>query len=300
MNRLPFDRQVSAIAALCEGMSIRSTERLTGIHRDTIMRLGARVGTACAQLHDATMRDLRVSQIQMDELWAFIGCKQRNVGYLDPPERGDCYTFIALDAVNKAILSYQSGKRDSTTTRIFLHDLRARVLGSPIMSSDAFPPYEQEVAIAFGENCHYGQIKKHYVAEPANEASRRYSPGVVVGIEKRLVIGEPPNFLICTSHAERQNLSVRMASRRFTRLTNAFSKKAANHAAAVSLYVGHYNWCRVHETLRTTPAHALGLTNHVWSVAELLEVVTTRLPEPPAPVGRQIRRFRVIEGGRDR
>ncbi|KAB2910261.1 MAG: transposase [Hyphomicrobiaceae bacterium] len=296
MNRLPFDKQVHCVSALCEGMSIRSTERLTGVHRDTIMRLGARIGTACAQMHDAIVRDLRVSQIQLDELWAFIGCKQRNVGYLDPPERGDCYTFIALDAVNKAILSYQSGKRDSTTTRIFLHDLRARVLGAPIISSDAFPPYEQEVAIAFGEDCHYGMIRKHYVAEPANEASRRYSPGVVVGIEKRLVIGEPPNFLICTSHAERQNLSVRMASRRFTRLTNGFSKKAANHAAAVSLYVGHYNWCRVHEALRTTPAHALGLTNHVWSIAELIERVTS-LP-PPSPPGRRIGRLRVIDGGR--
>jgi IS1 family transposase len=222
--------------------------------------------------------------------------KQRNVGTLDPPEMGDCFTFIALDAVNKAILSYQSGKRDATTTREFCHDLRARVLGSPIISTDAFPPYEHEIATAFGEQCHYGMIKKHYVGEPMVNAARRYSPGIVVAVEKHTMIGHPPNFLICTSHAERQNLSVRMALRRFTRLTNGFSKKAANHAAAVSLYVGHYNLCRVHETLRTTPAVALGVTDHVWSIAELVETVTTR-QLPPAPEGRQIGRFRVIEGG---
>jgi IS1 family transposase len=294
MNRLSLDQQATVIAALTEGCSIRAVERLTGIHRDTIMRLGARVGRKCAFLHDAMMRDIRAGQIEMDELWSYIGKKQKRVRADDDPSKGDCYTFIAMDAINKAIISYRSGKRDAETTEHFLTDLRMRVLGRPMISSDGFAPYEEMMRWTFGEEAHYGQIVKKFVGEPPINAARRYSPGALVSIERRVVSGAMPKFMIGTSHAERQNLSVRMASRRFTRLTNGFSKKIENHAAAVSLYVAHYNLCRVHETIRVTPAMALGLTDHPWSIAELIDAALHGRGEEPS--GWQ-RRFRLIDGG---
>jgi IS1 family transposase len=295
MNRLSLDQQATVIAALTEGCSIRATERLTGFHRDTIMRLGVRIGRKCAHLHDATMRDLNVGQIEMDELWAYIGKKQKRLKPDDDPTKGDCYTFIAMDAIGKAIISYRSGKRDWSNTGEFLADLRMRVLGTPMISSDGFVAYEEMMRVTWGESCHYGQIIKNYAGEPPIDAARRYSPGALVGIERKVVTGEMPKFMIGTSHAERQNLSVRMSSRRFTRLTNGFSKKAENHAAAVSLYVAHYNLCRVHETIRQTPAMALGLTDHPWSIAELIDAALRGLPQEPT---RYRGRFRVIDGGR--
>ena len=294
MNILPFENQISVIAALCEGLSIRSVERLTGTHRDTIMRLGARVGEGCAALHDAAFRNLRVPQIQLDELWAFIGKKQRRLTPTDPIDRGDCYSFLALDALGKAIPAYRSGKRDGDTARAFLTDLRARVVGSPILSSDAFPAYEGLVAEVFGEHVHYGQIVKRYVGEPHKDAARRYSPGIVVGVDRTAVRGFPPRFLIGTSHVERANLTVRMSQRRFTRLTNGYSKRFENHAAAVNLFVSHYNFCRVHEALRVTPAMELGIAREVWPVAMLIERAEAAQTLPP---GRQAGRFRVVDGG---
>lgn len=283
MNILPLDRQTAVVSALIEGCSIRTTERLTQTHRDTVMRLGARIGRGCAALHDLMFRDLHVSQLQFDELWAFIGKKQKRVKPSDDPTKGDCYTFLALDSLNKAIVSYRVGKRDGDTTLAFVEDVRGRVLGTPMISSDAFPAYEPTIRYVFGDKCHYGQIVKSYAGDPAKDAARRYSPAAVVKVEKRRVLGFMPGFLTSTSHIERANLSVRMASRRFTRLTNGFSKKAENHEAAVSLFVAHYNLCRVHETLRMTPAMALGLTDRPWSVAELIQVAANMLETGALP-----------------
>jgi IS1 family transposase len=291
---LPFEKQVIVIAALCEGMSIRSVERLTGIHRDTIMRLGVRVGAGCERLHDYYMQQLTSSVIELDELWAFIGKKRRKVKPGAAPELGDCYTFIALDAVNKAIIAYRSGKRDGETTEHFLADLRSRVIGTPFVSSDAFNQYERSVQRTFGKRIEYGQLVKKYHGEPAIDAARRYSPGVVVAVERRPLIGNPPPEALCTSHVERLNLSMRMSQRRFTRLTNAFSKKIENHAAAVALFVAHYNLCRVHEALRITPAMALGVTGKIWSIADLIEGAIQGNVEPK---GKRRMGFRVIEGG---
>ena len=271
MNVLPFEKQVAIVAGLCEGMSIRATERLTDTHRDTIMRLGVRVGSGCARLHDYLIRDLSPSIIELDELWAFIGKKRRQVKPTDPREFGDCYTFIALDVTNKAIISYISNKRDGVTTEFFLRDLKSRIKGRPLINSDAFQPYETAINVVFGKKADYAQVVKRYHGEPAIDAARRYSPGVVVGIRREVKIGDPIIANVSTSHVERQNLSVRMASRRFTRLTNGFSKKLENHQAAVSLYVTHYNFCRVHEALRITPAMAVGVTDHVWSIGELVQ-----------------------------
>ncbi len=295
MNILPFDRQVAVIAALCEGMSIRSVERLTGVHRDTIMRLGVRVGEGCARLHDYFMCDLNVAAIELDELWSFVGKKQRRLKPEDSREKGDYYTFIGLDAVNKAIVAYRTGKRDSTTTSYFVSDLRARVMGAPVISSDAMIFYADAVRFAFRNRVHFGQITKHYAAGPAvAEAARRYSPPAVTDVTRQVVFGWIDEDQICTSHVERVNLSVRMSSRRFTRLTNGFSKKVENHAAAVSLFVGHYNLCRVHEALRITPAMALGVTDHIWSIDEL---VRGAIEGAVRPQGRRVGRFRVIDGG---
>ncbi len=288
-NNLPPEKQIAVIAALCEGMSIRAVERLTGAHHDTIMRLGVRAGEGCARLHDYLMQDIRVAIVEMDELWAFVGKKQKRTKPEDGNLKGDAYTFIAIDATNKAVLAYRTGKRNYANTEIFLADLKMRlasvpVVNLPVLTSDAFRYYEPALKRVFGNRIKYGQIIKRYAdeanPETSSEASRRYSPGIVVGIDRKPVVRNPPLEAISTSHAERHNLSVRMASRRFTRLTNAFSKKLENHIAAVHLYVGHYNFCRVHEALRITPAMAVGVTDHVWSIAELLDAALTGVIEP--------------------
>ncbi|MEP9388954.1 transposase [Mesorhizobium sp. KR9-304] len=272
MNILPQDRQVAVISALIEGCSIRATERMTETHRDTVMRLGARIGRGCAALHDMMFRDLNINQLQFDELWAYIGKKQKRVKRDDDPTKGDCYTFLALDPLDKAIISYRVGKRTGETTLDFVRDVRARVLGMPFITSDAFPAYEPAIRAVFGPGVHYTQIVKTYVNEPPVNAARRYSPGAIVKVAKERVFGAMPEFMASTSHVERVNLSVRMGSRRFTRLTNGYSKKVENHEAAVALFVAHYNLCRVHESLKMTPAMALGLTDRLWSVAELIDV----------------------------
>jgi IS1 family transposase len=309
-NILPRDRQLAVISALSEGMSIRSVERLIGIHRDTIMRLGARVGRDCAVLHDVMMRDLPISLIELDELWSYVGKKQRRVLPTDGSEVGDQYVFIAFDATNKAIVSYQVGKRNAENTDRFAFDLRARVTGTPQISSDAWPAYIPAIGRAFRGKigADYGQIIKSYQGEPAKDAARRYSPGWVVDVEKRVVFGSPTKRLICTSHVERNNLNVRMDCRRFTRLTNGYSKKPANHEAAIALFVAVYNFCRVHSAIRETPAMAIGLTDHPWSIAELIDVAASTEPQEPEPQPVHVApiapasvrgrpQFRVIQGG---
>jgi IS1 family transposase len=273
MNILTRDKQIDAISALTEGCSIRATERLTSIHRDTIMRLGVRVGEGCAALHNEMMQFVQVNRLELDELWSYAGKKQKRVKQTDPADLGDQYVFIGIDATRKAIISYRVGKRDGENTNAFLADLRSRIVNRPEISSDGFRPYLEAVERAFGADCFYGQIIKQYDGEPAIDTARRYSPGVVVGVNRRWVIGAQRK--ICTSYVERGNLSVRMASRRFTRLTNGFSKKLANHVAAVSLYVAHFNLCRVHEALRVTPAMVMGITDHIWTIGELIDAALT-------------------------
>ena len=295
MNVLPSHKQSEIVAALCEGVSIRATERLTGVHRDTIMRLGVRVGEGCARLHDAMMRDLQVPRIELDEIWAYVGRKQERVKPEDGANIGDQYTFIALAGAAKAIVSYRTGKRTAYNTRAFVMDLRQRVLGAPEISSDAFQPYPVAVELAFGIDCDYGMIEKKYAVGDARgvEAARRYSPAQVVAVQRHDVVGRPKH--ISTSYVERQNLSLRMGQKRFARLSNGFSKKLENHAAAVSLYVAHYNLCRVHEALRVTPAMQLGVTDHIWTVGELVDAALTGVT--PEPDGRKVGPFRVIDGG---
>jgi IS1 family transposase len=303
MNILSRDKQIDIIAALTEGCSIRAVERLTGIHRDTIMRLGARVGRGCAELHDRMVVGVRTGRLELDELWAYVGKKQKRVKRHEAFAKGDQYTYVALSASTKAIVAYRTGKRDGATTDEFVQDLRGRVLGSPEISTDGFHPYKLSIRDAFRNSAHGVIVKTISVVDLRQSAAHRYSPAEVVAVAREAIQGVPAE--ICTSHVERQNLSVRMGSRRFTRLTNGFSKKLDNHVAAVSLYVAHYNLCRVHEALtpsarqQTTPAIALGLTDRVWSIGELLDAALAVAPADPtetAPDRR--RRFRVIDGGK--
>jgi IS1 family transposase len=299
VNVLPFDKQVAVIAALTEGCSIRSVERLTGVHRDTIiiMRLSVRVGEGCAILHDQMMRDLNVARLELDELWSFVGRKQARVQTKrENKVRGDQYTFIGLADTSKAIVSYATGKRDTANTRRFIRDLRERVLGAPEISTDGFTPYRTAIEDIFGADCRFGVMVKNYAAPVAVEAARRYAPAQVVSVATEHVIGRSSR--ISTSFIERQNLSVRTSQRRFTRLSLGYSKKLENHCAAVSLYVAHYNLCRVHATIRMTPALALGTSDHIWTVAELVEAALAATEPPPEPRGRPVGPFRVIDGGR--
>jgi IS1 family transposase len=272
-NILPRDKQEQAIHSLLEGMSVRSTERLTGIHRDTILRLMCRVGEACSRVMDETMRGLSCERVQVDELWGFIGKKQRHVRPEDDQTRcGDVWTFVALDADTKIVPTYLIGKRTKESATVFMRDLASRLDNRVQLSSDGLSAYVDAVEEAFGADVDYGQIVKHYEAEPVGPG--RYSPPKVTKTVKTVIMGQPDRTHISTSYIERQNLTMRMSMRRLTRLTNAFSKKLENFEAAVSLYFAYYNFVRIHTTLRVTPAMEAGLTNRLWSVGDLIDTAS--------------------------
>ncbi len=284
MNTLALSKQIEIVAALTEGCGIRTTERLTGANRNTIMSLGLRVGAGCARLHDRMMRDLHVNLIELDEQWDFIGKKAKRVRQDDPEEMGDVWLFVALAATQKAVLSYVVGKRDTENTEALALDLRARVVNRPQITSDGYTPYPNAVEEAFGRDVDYAVLTKKYVGDSnLPDAAHRYSPGHVAGVETSVIRGNPDPEKISTSYVERFNLSTRMASRRFTRLTNGFSKRLESHRAAVDLWVCFYNLCRYHETLRCTPAMALGVTDHIWTVGELVQAALEPSDVPPLP-----------------
>jgi len=284
MNALPFEKQVQVVSALTEGCSIRATERLCNVNRNTIMSLGLRVGDGCARLHDRLMRNLQVGLIELDEQWDFIGKKQKRVRDNDPDELGDVWLFVALAATQKAVISYVVGKRDAGNTQALALDLRARILNRPQITSDGYAPYYNAITLAFQTDVDYAVLTKQYVGDSnLPDAAHRYSPGHVIGVERDVIRGRPDPERISTSFVERFNLSSRMQMRRFTRLTNGFSKRLENHRAAVNLWVCFYNLCRYHETLRCTPAMALGVTDHIWSVTELLSAALEPQGAPPLP-----------------
>jgi IS1 family transposase len=301
VNNLPREKQIEIIAALCEGVGQRAVARLTDTDRKTVGRLALRVGRGAAELHDRMMVGLRVQRIECDELWSYVGHK-RNPQDRKPslsPVKGDQYTYIALASSTRAIIAYRTGKRDTATTDDFVQDLRQRVIGLPEISTDGFHPYRNAIRDAFGNRVAHGVINKTYSVThlAVNEASRRYSPAQVVAVARDVVSGVPAE--ISTSYVERQNLTIRMASKRFARLSNGFSKKIDCHLAAVSLHVAFYNLCRVHEALRSTPAMALGITDRVWTIGDLIDAALATqpiTPETTAPDRRK--RFQVIEGGK--
>jgi IS1 family transposase len=270
MNRLSADRRTQVISCLVEGSSIRSTERMTDVHRDTITRLLVQVGAGCERLLDERMRGLGCRRLQMDEIWSFVTKKQRHLTAADDPARvGDMWTFVALDADTKLIPSYRVGKRDLPTATAFLADLESRLVNRVQLSSDALSAYEEATESAFGAEVDYGQIVKAYEAEPIGPG--RYSPPHVVSAARTPIAGSPDLAHISTSYVERQNLTMRMSMRRFTRLTNAFSKKVENLKAAVALHFAWYNFVRIHGTLEVTPAMEAGVTGRLWSMEELIE-----------------------------
>jgi IS1 family transposase len=271
MNKLSSDQGRHAISALVEGNSIRSVERMTGIHRDTIMRLMIRVADGCARLHNRTMRGLTCQRLQLDEIWAYVGMKQKRAALLaERGEFGDAYTFIGLDADTKLVVSYLVGRRTWNDTATFIDDLKSRIVNRPQITTDAFQPYYSTFMRAFGNNVDYAQLHKVFASE-LNTGRGRYSPPVMVKCERDPILGNPDPDHISTSYVERNNLTIRMKNRRFTRLTNGFSKKLANLKASVALQMAHYNFVWIHRTLRCTPAMAAGVTNRLWTVSDLLE-----------------------------
>lgn len=270
-NNLPREKQIAVIGALVEGCSMRSTERMTGVNRETIGTLLLRVGNGCADLLDETMRDLPCKRLEIDELWAFVGKKQRHVKSTDDASRvGDTWTFVALDAETKLVPSFLVGKRNAECTQAFISDVAARLQNRVQISTDGLRLYVDSIGNAFAETgVDYAQLHKTYEAEPTGPG--RYSPPKVIATEKTPVFGEPVAELVSTSFVERQNLTMRMGIRRYTRLTNAFSKKIENHSAATALHFAHYNFVRRHQTLRVTPAMAAGVSQTMWSVGDLLD-----------------------------
>ena len=269
MNILPIEKQALAISALAEGTSIRSIERMTGIHRDTVMRLGLRVGEACCQMMDETMHELPCQKIEVDEIWGYVAKKQRMVTAEDSPDLGDVWTFVAIDPETKAVPSFLVGKRDYATTDRFIADVSSRMKSRIQLSSDGLELYLAAVERAFGGEVDYGQIVKVY---GTTEAAGRYSPPQIESVRRTALVGDPGH--ISMSIIERQNLTMRMHMRRLTRLTNAFSKKLENFKAAVALHFAYYNFVKVHSSLRVTPAMALGVSSRLWTVSDLVELVS--------------------------
>ena len=273
MNKLKSHKRIAVLSSLLEGCSIRSAERMTGVHRDTIMRLLVSVGEGCERFLDERMQGLKCRRLQVDEIWTYVKKKQRHVLVSDDPTRtGDVWTFVALDADTKLVPTYRVGERNAKVATDFIADLSSRLTNRVQLSSDALPAYVNAIERAFGANVDYGQIVKSYEAEPIGPG--RYSPPHVIAAQRVPMTGQPVRRDISTSLIERQNLTMRMSMRRFTRLTNAFSKKLENLRAAVALHFAHYNFVRVHKTLRATPAMAAGITSGLWTLDELLEEVS--------------------------
>jgi IS1 family transposase len=270
MNRLSLAQRTQVIHCLVEGNSIRSTERMTNTHRDTICRLLVEVGDGCQRIMDEKMRDLTCSNIQVDEIWSFVGKKQAMLKPGDNRQAlGDQWTFVAIDRATKLVPSYRVGKRTSENARVFMADLSERLANRVQLSSDSLNSYVDAVERAFGADVDYGQIVKFYDAEPIGPG--RYAPPQVTGAVRTVIAGSPDQKQICTSHIERQNLTMRMSMKRFARLTLGFSKKLENLKAAVDLHFAFYNFVRLHRTLRITPAMAAGIENRVWDLEELVE-----------------------------
>jgi IS1 family transposase len=272
-NILKTEKKVAVISMLAEGANIRAVERITGVNQNTIMSLNRRVGDACKAIMDDKMRSLNCKNLEIDEIWGFIGAKKKNAARAHA--YGDVWTFIALDADTKLIPSFVVGKRDGYHAKMFMDDLASRLALRVQISSDALAAYPDAFERAFGADADYGQIVKTYSVTPlgnaAEPAAIRYSPADVVKVERTVISGSPDVALICTSHIEKQNHTLRMHCARLRRLTNAFSKKIENFEAAVALNFAYYNFCKRHITIRCTPAMEAGVEQSQWTVAELVE-----------------------------
>ncbi|HZU31995.1 MAG TPA: IS1 family transposase [Candidatus Angelobacter sp.] len=272
MNRLSAEKRTRVVMALIEGNSVRSTCRMTGVAKGTVLSLIANLGMACAAYHDKHVRNVAAKRVQCDEVWSFCYGKDKNVSDEQKAEgAGSVWTWTALDADSKLIISYLCGGRDASWGMSFMEDLASRVSTRIQITTDGHRVYADAVEGTFGMDVDYAMLIKLYGSPAVGDT--RYSPGEVIGIETKVLSGNPDSRHISTSYVERQNLTMRMSMRRFTRLTNGFSKKLENHEHMLAIYFMYYNFCRVHQTLRVTPAMEAGLTDHVWTVAELVNLM---------------------------
>jgi IS1 family transposase len=270
---LSIEKKMLVLSSLVEGNSIRSIERMTGVNRNTIMTLMLSVGKQCEEILDRELVNIKSNFIQADEIWCYVGKKQKQCTEQEKKagELGDQYVFVAMDADSKLVPLYRVGKRNSEMTLSFIKDLQARINTRFQLSTDSFNAYADAVDRVFGEDIDYGQVHKQYGEEAKSE--KRYSPANIISVSIRPMLGNPKRNKISTSYVERQNLTMRMQMRRFTRLTNAFSKKLVNLKAALAIHFFHYNFMRVHQTLRVTPAMEAGISNHIWGWEELFGIV---------------------------
>ncbi len=282
MNILPLPKRAQILGLLVEGMSLRAASRIADVSINTVTKLLIDVGAACAEFQDRALRNLRCRRIQCDEIWSFVGAKQKNV----PMDRfgswGDVWTWTAIDADSKLVASWMVGSRDGEAAKEFVADLAGRLANRVQLTTDGHRVYLEAVEGAFGGDVDFGMLVKHYGDGPQSP-ERKYSPSEFVTAEKRRIAGQPDMEKVSTSYVERQNLTMRMSCRRFTRLTNAFSKKVENHAHAVALHFMHCNFGRIHKTLRVTPAMQAGVADHVWSLEEIAALVPEPVAKPRGP-----------------
>jgi len=284
---LSLAKRAEVIGHLCEGAGIRPTSRLTGTCKQAILALLLKVGAGCDRLHDRLVRDLSIRDIQMDEIWSYVQKKQARVKPEDDPTWGDAYTWLAIARSQKVIVSYRVGKRDDANAQAFVRDLRARLVTVPMICSDGFASYASAVGAHF-EAVDFAQVVKNYSRSPkrvrdGQASDHRYEPPRDPFIKRTPVYGAPDMTKCSTSHVERLNLDVRMSTRRLTRLCNGFSRKLTHHTAAISLFVAHHNFVRIHGALRVTPAMEAGITDHAWSTDELVERALAHAGEDAAP-----------------
>ncbi len=284
MNKLPLAKRVQILSMLCEGSSMRSISRVVDVSINTVTKLLVDAGETCLEMHDELVRDVKASKVQCDEIWSFCYAKQKNVAEAKdaPAEAGDVWTWTAIDADTKLICSYFVGDRSGQSAIAMMDDLRSRLANRVQLTTDGHKAYLEAVEGAFGGDVDYAQLVKLY--GPTITAPGRYSPAECVGARKVKVEGNPDKAHVSTSYVERQNLTMRMSMRRFTRLTNAFSKKLDNHIHALALYFAFYNFCRIHKTLKVTPAMAAGITDKLWSMEDIAARIEAR-QTPPAKRG---------------
>lgn len=286
MNTLSRPQQVLVLKCLVDGMSIRATTRISGVARNTVNRLIIEAGKVCADYQDRTLRNLPCERIQVDEVWSFVYAKEQNVPRAKnaPQQAGDVWTWTAICADTKLVPSWRVGDRSGHTADEFIYDLRGRLASRVQLTSDGYRAYLEAVEDAFGGDVDYAMLVKLYgKSENDQRPDTRYSPSECIGARKDVISGQPDLAAVSTSYVERQNLTMRMSMRRFTRLTNAFSKKLENHVHAIALHFMNYNFCRVHGSLAGTPAMAAGVTDRLWEVGDIVDLVRSAQPQPNRP-----------------
>lgn len=272
MNKLPFNKKVQIVNLLVEGTSLRAASRISGCSINTVSKLLVDVGKACISFHNNTVMNIQAKRVQCDEIWSFVYSKQKNTPENKEGQAGDVWTWVGIDADSKLVVSWLTGKRDKETAAVFMKDIALRLHSRVQLTTDGLHAYLNAIDGAFTGEVDYAQLVKIYGFAEGNGTERKYSPPVCTGAKKTLVCGNPDDQYISTSFVERQNLTMRMHIRRFTRLTNAFSKKIENHCYAIALHFVYYNFCKIHKTIRITPAMEAGLTKDLMEISDIVKL----------------------------